>query len=156
MDIIEWVEDEAQYIANALNPSEVLDVVFDPDNENKVTVIVPDHQLSLAIGKRGQNARLTAKLTGFKIDIKTATQAQEDEHLQAIIAQAAEFAEDEDVYYEDEADAESDDFFEDEANDTVEVLEVVDPEAAAEFEAALKDDTLIEQFIEEEDLDEDE
>ncbi|CAH1850253.1 transcription termination factor NusA [Convivina intestini] len=75
MDIVEWVEDEAQYIANALNPSEVTDVIFDQENERVVTVIVPDDQLSLAIGKRGQNARLAARLTGFKIDIKSESEA---------------------------------------------------------------------------------
>ncbi|GAP00211.1 transcription termination factor NusA [Fructobacillus ficulneus] len=75
MDIVEWVEDEAQYIANALNPAEVTDVIFDPANEQSVTVIVPDDQLSLAIGKKGQNARLAARLTGFKIDIKAESEA---------------------------------------------------------------------------------
>ncbi|MBU7455377.1 transcription termination factor NusA [Leuconostoc fallax] len=75
MDIVEWVEDEAQYIANALNPSEVVDVIFDPENNHAVTVIVPDNQLSLAIGKKGQNARLAARLTGFKIDIKSESEA---------------------------------------------------------------------------------
>ncbi|CAK8054047.1 transcription termination factor NusA [Eupransor demetentiae] len=75
MDIVEWVEDEAQYIANALNPSEVTDVIFDPENDHAVTVIVPDDQLSLAIGKKGQNARLAARLTGFKVDIKSESEA---------------------------------------------------------------------------------
>ncbi|USS92267.1 transcription termination factor NusA [Fructobacillus americanaquae] len=75
MDIVEWVEDEAQYIANALNPAEVTDVIFDANNEQSVTVIVPDDQLSLAIGKKGQNARLAARLTGFKIDIKAESEA---------------------------------------------------------------------------------
>ncbi|MDF7637071.1 transcription termination factor NusA [Leuconostocaceae bacterium ESL0958] len=77
MDIVEWVEDEAQYIANALNPSEVTDVIFDPEDEQAVTVIVPDDQLSLAIGKKGQNVRLAARLTGFKIDIKPESEAAE-------------------------------------------------------------------------------
>lgn len=77
MDIVEWDEDDARYIANALNPAEVIDVIFDDDNERACTVIVPDYQLSLAIGKRGQNARLAAKLTGFKIDIKSETEAKE-------------------------------------------------------------------------------
>ncbi|WP_312982180.1 transcription termination factor NusA [Leuconostoc falkenbergense] len=77
MDIVEWVEDEAQYIANALNPSEVTDVMFDSENDRAVTVIVPDNQLSLAIGKKGQNARLAARLTGFKIDIKSESEAAE-------------------------------------------------------------------------------
>lgn len=70
MDIVEWTEDPAQFIKNALNPAEVVDVIFDPTNDRAVTVLVPDYQLSLAIGKRGQNARLSARLTGFKIDIK--------------------------------------------------------------------------------------
>ncbi|GHP12684.1 transcription termination/antitermination protein NusA [Lentilactobacillus fungorum] len=77
MDIVEWDEDDAVYIANALNPAEVIDVIFDDDNDRACTVIVPDYQLSLAIGKKGQNARLAAKLTGFKIDIKSETDAKE-------------------------------------------------------------------------------
>ncbi|WP_207696305.1 transcription termination factor NusA [Enterococcus sp. DIV0212c] len=70
MDIVEWSEDPAIFISNALNPAQVVDVIFDPNNSKACTVVVPDYQLSLAIGKRGQNARLAAKLTGFKIDIK--------------------------------------------------------------------------------------
>lgn len=70
MDIVEWSEDPATYIANALNPAKVIDVVFD-ESTNSCLVVVPDYQLSLAIGKRGQNARLAAKLTGYKIDIKS-------------------------------------------------------------------------------------
>ena len=70
MDIVEWTEDPAQFIKNALNPAEVVEVIFEPTNDRAVTVLVPDYQLSLAIGKRGQNARLAARLTGFKIDIK--------------------------------------------------------------------------------------
>ena len=77
MDIVEWTDDQAVFIANALNPAEVLDVIFDPENERGCTVVVPDSQLSLAIGKRGQNARLAAKLTGFKIDIKSETEASD-------------------------------------------------------------------------------
>ncbi|KRM57218.1 transcription termination factor NusA [Secundilactobacillus malefermentans] len=76
MDIVEWTDDQAKFIANALNPAEVVDVIFDENNERACTVIVPDYQLSLAIGKRGQNARLAAKLTGFKIDIKSETEAE--------------------------------------------------------------------------------
>ncbi|WP_283678687.1 transcription termination factor NusA [Lentilactobacillus sp. Marseille-Q4993] len=78
MDIVEWDDDDARYIANALNPAEVIDVIFDDDNDRACTVIVPDYQLSLAIGKRGQNARLAAKLTGFKIDIKSETEAAQE------------------------------------------------------------------------------
>lgn len=72
MDIVEWSEDPATYIGNALNPAQVIQVDFHPEN-NSCTVVVPDYQLSLAIGKKGQNARLAAKLTGFKIDIKSET-----------------------------------------------------------------------------------
>lgn len=70
MDIVKWDENPAEYIANALNPADVLDVIFKEGEEKSCTVIVPDDQLSLAIGKRGQNARLAARLTGYKIDIK--------------------------------------------------------------------------------------
>lgn len=72
MDIVEWDEDPATYIANALNPAQVIQVDF-LASEGSCTVVVPDYQLSLAIGKKGQNARLAAKLTGYKIDIKSET-----------------------------------------------------------------------------------
>lgn len=71
MDVVQYEEDPVDYIANALNPAQVIAVQFnDEDNDRSCTVIVPDYQLSLAIGKKGQNARLAAKLTGYKIDIK--------------------------------------------------------------------------------------
>ncbi len=76
IDIVEWSEDPAIFVANALSPSEVLHVAVD-EEERSTTVVVPDYQLSLAIGKRGQNARLAAKLTGWKIDIKSETDARE-------------------------------------------------------------------------------
>lgn len=76
IDIVEWSEDPVVYVSNALSPSKVLKVIVD-EEENATTVIVPDYQLSLAIGKRGQNARLAAKLTGWKIDIKSETDARE-------------------------------------------------------------------------------
>ncbi len=69
-------EDPGIYIANALSPAKVIDVQIN-EEEKKARVIVPDYQLSLAIGKEGQNARLAAKLTGWKIDIKSESQAQE-------------------------------------------------------------------------------
>lgn len=76
IDIVRWSEDVVEYVANALSPAKVIDVQV--DEEAKMTkVIVPDYQLSLAIGKRGQNARLAAKLTGWKIDIKSETDARE-------------------------------------------------------------------------------
>ena len=73
IDIVRWGEDPVEFVANSLSPSKVVSV--DVDEENKVArVVVPDYQLSLAIGKEGQNARLAAKLTGWKIDIKSETQ----------------------------------------------------------------------------------
>ncbi|WP_066173107.1 transcription termination factor NusA [Bacillus marinisedimentorum] len=76
IDIVRWSEDPVEYVANALSPSKVLKVDVD-EEEKATTVIVPDYQLSLAIGKRGQNARLAAKLTGWKIDIKSQSDAEE-------------------------------------------------------------------------------
>ncbi|HLS23390.1 MAG TPA: transcription termination factor NusA [Pseudogracilibacillus sp.] len=76
IDIVKWSEDPVIYVSNALSPSEVIDVLVD-EEERATTVIVPDDQLSLAIGKRGQNARLAAKLTGWKIDIKSESEAKE-------------------------------------------------------------------------------
>ena len=76
IDIISWNENSALLIENALSPAKVITVLADPD-EKTALVIVPDYQLSLAIGKEGQNARLAARLTGFKIDIKSETQARE-------------------------------------------------------------------------------
>ncbi|WP_246125538.1 transcription termination factor NusA [Alkalicoccus halolimnae] len=76
IDIVRWSEDPKVYVANALSPSKVLKVTVN-EEEKMTQVIVPDYQLSLAIGKRGQNARLAAKLTGWKIDIKSETEAEE-------------------------------------------------------------------------------
>lgn len=78
IDIINWNENPAILIENALSPAKVVSVVAD-DDEKTAKVVVPDYQLSLAIGKEGQNARLAARLTGFKIDIKSETQAKEAE-----------------------------------------------------------------------------
>ena len=74
IDIIKWSSDPAEFVANALNPAHVLQVYI-AENEKACRVIVPDNQLSLAIGKEGQNARLAARLTGWKIDIKSESQA---------------------------------------------------------------------------------
>ena len=76
IDIINWCENSAILIQNALSPAKVISVIAD-DEEKTAKVVVPDYQLSLAIGKEGQNARLAARLTGFKIDIKSETQARE-------------------------------------------------------------------------------
>ena len=77
MDIIVWSEDPAKFVASALSPADVISVTMIPGMARACRVIVPDDQLSLAIGKEGQNARLAARLTGYKIDIKPASQAQE-------------------------------------------------------------------------------
>ena len=76
IDIIIWDENPAFLIENALSPAKVICVVAD-EEAREAQVIVPDYQLSLAIGKEGQNARLAARLTGYKIDIKSETQARE-------------------------------------------------------------------------------
>jgi N utilization substance protein A len=76
IDIVEYSDDPVIYVSNALSPSKVTKVIVDEENK-ATTVIVPDNQLSLAIGKRGQNARLAAKLTGWKIDIKSESDAKE-------------------------------------------------------------------------------
>ncbi|MGN0155230.1 MAG: transcription termination factor NusA [Lachnospiraceae bacterium] len=76
IDIITWSEDPAVFIENALSPSKVVSVRVD-EEEKSAKVVVPDYQLSLAIGKEGQNARLAARLTGYKIDIKSESQARE-------------------------------------------------------------------------------
>ena len=91
VDIINWSENPAILIENALSPAKVIAVMADPD-EKTALVVVPDYQLSLAIGKEGQNARFAARLTGFKIDIKSETQAKE----------AGDFYDYEDDEYEDE------------------------------------------------------
>ena len=116
IDIINWDENPALLIENALSPAKVISVMADPD-EKTALVIVPDYQLSLAIGKEGQNARLAARLTGFKIDIKSETQARE----------AGDFD-----YYQDE------DGYEDEAEDDIlieeEAGESEEPEVSEEEE----------------------
>ena len=75
IDIVKYDADPAQYVANALSPSQVVSSIAS-EEEKICRVVVPDYQLSLAIGKEGQNARLAAKLTGWKIDIKPESQAE--------------------------------------------------------------------------------
>lgn len=74
IDVIQWVEDPAEFIYNAIAPAEVDYVLFDEDDSKRATVVVPDNKLSLAIGRRGQNVRLAAHLTGYRIDIKSASE----------------------------------------------------------------------------------
>ncbi|KAB2954355.1 transcription termination/antitermination protein NusA [Heliorestis acidaminivorans] len=97
IDIVKWNEDPARFVANALSPAKVISV--DIIEEEKVArVIVPDYQLSLAIGKEGQNARLAAKLTGWKIDIKSESQAKTLQILPATYEGQGEY---EDYIYDD-------------------------------------------------------
>lgn len=90
MDIIEYDEDPAVFIKNAMSPAKVIEVVTKNEEEHAVIVVVPDDQLSLAIGKRGQNARLAARLTGYKIDIKSEEDYADYLAEQALLAQEAE------------------------------------------------------------------
>jgi len=92
IDIVNWDENPGNLIQNALSPAKIVAVFADPD-EKTAKVVVPDYQLSLAIGKEGQNARLAARLTGYKIDIKSETQAKD--------APGFRFEDYEDVYDED-------------------------------------------------------
>jgi len=87
IDIIPWTEDAASFIVNALQPAEVTKVVLDQD-ENRIEVVVPDEQLSLAIGRRGQNVRLASQLSGWSIDIMT--EEQESERRQKEFAERSE------------------------------------------------------------------
>ena len=120
IDIINWDENPAILIENALSPAKVIAVMADPD-EKTALVVVPDYQLSLAIGKEGQNARLAARLTGFKIDIKSETQARESGELYDY--------DDEDEYYDE--DEYSEDGIEETAEDT-EAEEAVSEELTEE------------------------
>ena len=96
IDVVEWNEDPAQYVANALSPAQVSHVTIDEPTRT-AKVVVPERQLSLAIGKEGQNARLAAKLTGWRIDIKSdvataaaeAAAEQQTEHVATAAAEAA-------------------------------------------------------------------
>ena len=94
IDVIDWSEDPREFIAAALSPSKVLEVKLN-EAEQSAKIVVPDHQLSLAIGKEGQNARLSAKLTGWRIDIKSETQARETNFLadEEPVAEEAEVVE---------------------------------------------------------------
>ncbi len=108
IDIIDWSDNPAILIENALSPAKVISVMADPD-EKIASVIVPDYQLSLAIGKEGQNARLAARLTGYKIDIKSESQAIESGELPENYMEMSEGIYEEELYdeYDDEYDEEA-------------------------------------------------
>ncbi len=121
IDIITWDENPAILIQNALSPAKVISVIADGD-EKTAKVVVPDYQLSLAIGKEGQNARLAARLTGFKIDIKSESQARE----------AGDFMDYENDYEDEE--------YEDDYDGNYEENAVEDFDGADDFEAEKFDD----------------
>ena len=139
IDIIEWNPDPAIFIEHALSPSKVVSVTIGPDGKSAL-VVVPDYQLSLAIGKEGQNARLAAKLTGFKIDIKSETQAAEmdmDAYYEDILAKSGA-AQDEEEYDNEEY---TDEYAAEDAVETAEDAEEVSSEAASDkSEAAVEDE----------------
>ena len=121
IDIINWDENPAILIENALSPAKVIAVMADPDEKTALGV-VPDYQLSLAIGKEGQNARLAARLTGFKIDIKSETQARESGDFYDYDEEDDEYY-DEDEYEEASEEAAADEEAEAPAQDESEVTE---------------------------------
>ena len=122
IDVIEWDEDPAIFIENALRPSPVISVEVDEENR-MARVVVPDEKLSLAIGKEGQNARLAARLTDYKIDIKSESQAEED-----------------DEYYDDEYDEEEYEEYDDEEIDDEAIAEASEELAEEEADEAAADE----------------
>ena len=126
IDIITWDENPAILIQNALSPAKVISVIADGD-EKTAKVVVPDYQLSLAIGKEGQNARLAARLTGFKIDIKSESQARE----------AGDFMDYENDYEDEEYE---NNYEEDEGNNEVENSENADSLETESFEDKFEED----------------
>ena len=129
IDIINWSDNPGILIENALSPAKVISVMADPD-EKTASVIVPDYQLSLAIGKEGQNARLAARLTGYKIDIKSESQAIESGELPENYMELMEGVYEEEMY-EDGYDEE----VADEAYETSEeAFEETAPEDEIQFE----------------------
>lgn len=134
IDIINWSDNAAMLIENALSPAKVISVIADAE-EKTAKVVVPDYQLSLAIGKEGQNARLAARLTGFKIDIKSETQAREagdfmdyeneyeeyeeyeEEQFSEAYEQAEDFEELENIDHKETLESENTDAFETEEDD---------------------------------------
>lgn len=130
IDIITWDENPAILIQNALSPAKVISVIADAD-EKSAKVVVPDYQLSLAIGKEGQNARLAARLTGFKIDIKSETQARE----------SGDFMDYENDYEEDDYDYSDDELAENERLAEEEQADTENDAAAGNADALDFDET---------------
>jgi N utilization substance protein A len=144
IDVIRWSPDPSTYIANALSPARVQEVRLINPDERQAHVLVPDDQLSLAIGKEGQNVRLAARLTGWKIDIKDSAKYDyeaETRKLEAVaeerrLAREAAMAE-EDDYYDEEEEFESDEAEQDEEADR-ELVNQVTSQADEEFDEDLE------------------
>ena len=130
IDIITWSENPEELIASVLSPAKVEEVIVDESGEKSATVIVPDYQLSLAIGKEGQNVRLAAKVSGWKIDIKSHSQYEAAEE---------EYGDEGFVEYDEDAEAEISEAEMDAEAETSEALEEAEtseaPEEAAEAAA---------------------
>jgi N utilization substance protein A len=141
IDVVMWNADAAVFIANALSPANIVSVELN-EEEQAATVIVPDKQLSLAIGKEGQNARLAAKLTGWRIDIKSASLAEAEKLEEAKQAKAAAKATAEVAEEEPEAEVK-------EVTEAVEE-EPVSEEITEEMLAALEPIEIVEETVEEE------
>ncbi len=123
IDIVEWDDNPAYLIENALSPAKVVAVIADAD-EKTARVVVPDYQLSLAIGKEGQNARLAARLTGFKIDIKSETQAKE----------AGDFLDYDDEYDEEDEYYDEEEYYDEDGDYAEDSEDVADSEESQEEE----------------------
>ena len=138
IDIIEWSEDEKLFIEDALSPAKIISVEIGDEENKEVAVIVEDEQQSLAIGKGGQNVRLAAKLTGWKIDIQSDGGPREDESKEETTDEVTENA---DMTPEEETSAENTD----ESADTEEVEETPKEDAPAGDEVSTKDDEVVEE-----------
>ena len=131
IDIINWDENPALLIENSLSPAKVISVMADPE-EKIASVIVPDYQLSLAIGKEGQNARLAARLTGYKIDIKSETQAIEagelpENYMEGLVGEEGYTGDYEEEYNEEYSEESYDEAAEDQ-NEESEEIEFIETE----------------------------
>lgn len=141
IDIVRWSEDPVEYIVNALSPARIVsvDILADDDYAKEALVVVPDDQLSLAIGREGQNVRLAHKLTGWKIDIKNVTQMQNSENYQNYEIPAETEVEDEEEIVEDEIQQEIEEELNEQVFDESEAapeLTAETPEAEAEEEVS--------------------
>ena len=123
IDIIKWTENIEDFVANALSPAKVTEVRIQDDGQTAL-VIVPDYQLSLAIGKEGQNARLAARLTGLRVDIKSETQVRAEEQRLAAASQKEATGDDAEATSSEEAGAK--------VAETTEVIETEKGEATAD------------------------